>query len=790
MTDKHSSGTLLRRIEELENELQQVQAEYTDYKTQTEFELNVFHSLMDITPLGVFWKDRDSRYLGCSKTFAIDSGKENIRDIIGLFDEQLYWPGAAKAYKAIDHQVLETKAPTIIGSEVFKMPNKKPRRVDKTKIPLLDDTEEVVGILGVYSDITTLRKTQKELRSIANDLKIIFESVMVGIAAIEDGCFVDVNPKFLEITGYDLEEVLGASCSLLKPVKLDDSADDNWPSGKNFTELDTIVQCKDGKVIHVLISCKMVATSEETSRSVLSLQDISERVTMENDLMDSQIMFKKIFTNLHQGAIILEPIVGDKIDLKVTHVNHYAQENLQFLGALNGFTLSQLPKLSKCLVDRLLQCYYSQKDDLAGIVHAENFPNKPWFDVVLLYLPTSEIVILFNDVTEQIETRLQLERQNEELIQAKDKAEESDRLKSAFLANMSHEIRTPMNGILGFTDLLSCEDLSLKQRNEYLEVIKQSGDRMLSTVNDIIDISKIEANEVKLDIDEFCISEIMEYLYNFFTVEAHKKSLVLLCDTECINSELTLRSDKCKIQAILTNLIKNAIKCTAQGYVKFGFHHDAGVLEFFVEDTGIGIPLCRQTAIWERFVQVDIEDKNAYEGSGLGLSIVKAYVDMLNGYIDLVSELNVGTTFKITLPITSVYTKEAPVCANDTPKKISKTINILVAEDDFASAKLLKIILDKAGFSTLFVTNGQEAIDRYKQLQNFDLILMDIKMPIKSGLDATKEIRTFDKNIPIIAQTAFGFSGDEEKAIAVGCNGYITKPINASDLFELIENVV
>ncbi|MDP3352873.1 MAG: ATP-binding protein [Flavobacteriaceae bacterium] len=243
-----------------------------------------------------------------------------------------------------------------------------------------------------------------------------------------------------------------------------------------------------------------------------------------------------------------------------------------------------------------------------------------------------------------------LAKTNAELIIAKNKAEESNRLKSAFLGNMSHEIRTPMNGILGFTEILRTTDLKIEKQQKYLDIIGNSCRRLLNTVTDLMDISKIEAGSVEVKLSDINIKAQLEELFNFFEPEADKKGIQLLAKNGLSDAETILKSDAIKINSIMTNVLKNAIKFTHQGSIEFGCYIQDQNFEFYIKDTGIGIPKDRQAFIFDRFVMADIEDKNVYEGSGLGLSIAKSYVDMLGGQLWVESEEGKGTTFYFTIP--------------------------------------------------------------------------------------------------------------------------------------------
>jgi signal transduction histidine kinase len=243
-----------------------------------------------------------------------------------------------------------------------------------------------------------------------------------------------------------------------------------------------------------------------------------------------------------------------------------------------------------------------------------------------------------------------LTQTNIELIAAKDKAEESNRLKSAFLLNMSHEIRTPMNGILCFSDLLKDTDIQLEKRHKFIDVIEKSTKRLLSTINDIMDVSKIESGLMEVSISEVNINAVLEELYSFFELEAMKKGIQLIINNSLTNDQAFIKSDEIKINSVLTNLIKNAIKFTNEGFIEINCSQQNNNLEFLIKDTGIGIPIDRQPFVFDRFVQADIEDKAVHEGSGLGLTISKAYAEMLGGKIWLESEEGIGSKFYFTIP--------------------------------------------------------------------------------------------------------------------------------------------
>jgi len=373
-----------------------------------------------------------------------------------------------------------------------------------------------------------------------------------------------------------------------------------------------------------------------------------------------------------------------------------------------------------------------------------------------------------------------------ELIRAKERAVESDKLKTAFLLNVSHEIRTPMNGILGFISLLREPDLSDVEKSNYLEIVNKSGQRLMNTINDIVEISKIETGDINLVLQEIDISEVMQDHLEFFTLQANEKGLELKVKEQITGSQAIIKTDKHKVDGILMNLIRNAIKFTDKGKIEIGNYLENGKLYFYVSDTGKGIPESKHNTIFERFVQADTALTRGYEGSGLGLSIVKAHVKALKGDIFVKSEPGKGTTFLFNIKYVPVNTISVTKKREENSMPATSKATLLIAEDDEINFILMDKMLSKE-FRLIHAENGEETVGLLRENPDVDLILMDIKMPGEyDGLEATRIIREFNMGIPIIAQTAFAQDLDKKRAIDAGCNDYISKPFNAVQLKSLI----
>jgi PAS domain S-box-containing protein len=376
---------------------------------------------------------------------------------------------------------------------------------------------------------------------------------------------------------------------------------------------------------------------------------------------------------------------------------------------------------------------------------------------------------------------------NHELQEAKSRAEESDNLKTAFLANLSHEIRTPMNGIMGFAQLLQSKQLETEKQNKYLGIIEKSGKRMLNLINDLVDISKLEAGQVKVYADSFDLNQVMDDTFHFFRPEAKDKGLVLNLKLGLKDEAAMILTDQPKFEQVLVNLLKNALKFTKSGEINFGYDLKGKFIEFWVEDTGPGIPEDYHTKIFERFRQADEVPYREEEGSGLGLAISKAFIELMGGRIYLESELGKGSKFIFTLPYR--HEEKTGVIENAETNiddfDLSKAV-VMIAEDDEISYNYFKELMIDTKMTILRAANGMQAIDMFKEHPEINLILMDIKMPGINGLDAVRLIKEINPNVPVVAQTAYALESDKIKALAAGCDDYLSKPIAKDKLLDIL----
>jgi signal transduction histidine kinase/CheY-like chemotaxis protein len=367
---------------------------------------------------------------------------------------------------------------------------------------------------------------------------------------------------------------------------------------------------------------------------------------------------------------------------------------------------------------------------------------------------------------------------------AEQKAIESDRLKTAFLQNISHEIRTPMNSIVGFSEFLKDKNLSESEKDQYLVMISKSSDQLLNIVNEVLDISLIETGNVSVNLKRVHLNNLMEEIYQSYKPLINKE-ISFTRSTGLSDSLSLITTDVVKIRQVISNLLNNAVKFTDKGHIGFGYVLADNELQFFIEDTGIGIAADFQDKVFDRFLKAGSDDQRIYEGVGLGLAICKGNIELLKGKIWMESEKGKGSKFFFTIPYKPVY-EEEPLISNNKDNSTLNNMTILIAEDDDINYLYIKEIFKGLGAEILHAFNGKEAVEMCQKNDRIGIVLIDIKMPVMNGYEAIKKIREFRPNLPIIAQTAFALSNEMLKAFNAGSNDYISKPFTKEQLLTMI----
>ncbi|MBI2522305.1 MAG: response regulator [Bdellovibrio sp.] len=409
-----------------------------------------------------------------------------------------------------------------------------------------------------------------------------------------------------------------------------------------------------------------------------------------------------------------------------------------------------------------------------------------------LFAAINRLILAFGAREQQMQMR------NQEMNTAKERAEESDRIKSAFLSNMVHDIRTPMNTIVGFSQLMSASTLPEKERAEYADIINSSSDRLLKTINNILDISRVETGQASIKRNAFQIHRLLQDLYLAHEDAFKQKNVELKIEINPRFASLVIYNDEQKIYRILNALLDNAYKYTEKGHVEFGFEHTDKHIVFFVKDTGAGIPKNKQELVFSKFYQRDLPASRRDQVAGLDLVLAKGLVILLGGNIWFESEEGVGSVFKFTVPFISPPTSSPQ--AEKPSEHVSPEIplnldwskkTILIAEDDMNNYLLLRTILfNRTKVTILHAKNGHEVLESVKNNPEIALVLMDLKMPGMDGFTATRKTREFNKRIPIIAVTAYSQPEDRKKATEAGCNEFISKPFDAESILRILASTL
>lgn len=639
------------------------------------------------------------------------------------------------------------------------------------------------NLVMLFSDISDEVLTENTSKIQQTFFEKLFSSSPDAVVILDhDDRIIRINRQFQILFGYSHEEAKGKKINeLIVPQEFEDEglALSRAAAAGDFTKGETIRKNKNGHGIDVSIIGKRIELHDKTKVVFAIYRDISERKNAERALRESEHQFRSIVDHSLEGIYIIQQSKLRYCNQKFAEIFGYKNpEEMRGIDVINLIDPSDRQMVTGKMKRR--------EDGTEETAHYEFHGIKKCGAPILLetlgarisYQNKPAIQGTIRDITDRKKAEM-------ELKEAKEKAEESDRLKSVFLANMSHELRTPLNAVIGFSNLLRMAD-NMDELHDYAENIYVSGNHLLNLIEDLFDISIIESGNVDMVRSMTDIGHMMMELYDQMEAERKvmKKTNVLIkVSVPDTHPNLKIITDPVRLKRILTNLIKNGLKFTYTGWVEFGYRATPDSVEFFVKDTGIGIAKEKQELIFERFTQGDHSHSRAFQGAGLGLFLTRKLVELLGGHIGVESEPGKGSEFMFTLPGQNHITS-----ADSTQKSspVWKDKTILIAEDDDASFLLLKNFLKKTGISVLRATNGKEAIDTARQNPDIDLILMDIKLPFVNGLEATMEIRRHNSRIPIIAQTAFAFETDVEKSFDAGCNDHITKPINRRTLLDKI----
>ncbi len=639
-----------------------------------------------------------------------------------------------------------------------------------------------------FKDITEQRKAENAIQLSETKFRALFGKSPIGIAyhrmiyddndIAVDYYFLDANKNYQNLTGVDPKGKL---------------ATEAFPGIENdsFDWIGTFEKCaRYGETIRFQqhlqqnnrwYDCVGFQTSPD--HFVASFLEITESKHAEEALRKSEAIKNAMVSNIGDVIVIIDQ----------DGIIKYKSPNIT---KLFGWTPEEL--IEKSVWDNLhpdsldvaQSFFYSilTEPNATGtteVLYKRKDGNYVWIEIIVTNLlhnnDINGILGNYHEITER-------KNAEEELRSAKEKAEEANLLKTEFINNMSHEVRTPMNGIIGFSDMLDIPDLSPDMRKYYTKIVQNSSHQLLRIIDDILEISTLEKKQEKLNEAEFCLNEILMENFSIFKLKA--RNLPLYLKKALPDKESYIVTDKLKLNKILGNLLENALKFTSQGYVEFGYYIRKSSLILYVKDTGIGISPIKHEKVFERFSQEEKEISLKHGGLGLGLSISKENANLLGGDITLDSEKGKGSTFYVNIPYKPVLIKnKGEFKSNPNNLTLNKKNTILVAEDEEINYLYIKTLFEqevKGNYRLLHAKNGQEAVDYCIDNNNVDIVLMDIKMPILNGHEATEKIKSRFPNLPIIAQTAYSTEPDKQLALKYGCDDFISKPINKEKLFELV----
>ena len=639
-------------------------------------------------------------------------------------------------------------------------------------------------VLIMCRDISERVATQQNLEIFKRVLDKVSDSIL---AVSVDGTLVYANRQFIE--EYGVKEELGTqkvydlSVSLNTKEIFDKRVQEIRDNGGNFAYRAKYTRVGETKLRVHQVSAFMIQNQGEEMIWFFT-QDITDVIKNRDELRELNYLMDAILNNIPVYLFVKDP-----------------EDDFRYLYWNKAFASHSKIPASKALGHTDFEVFPEHenaekfhRDDLELIRTRERMEMQETYvtatgetrivQTLKTLVPLEGRAPLIIGISWDITNMQNIEQ---ELVQARIKAEQSDRLKTAFLANMSHEIRTPLNAIVGFSRLMTIAD-NAEDEKLYSDIINQNSEILLQLINDILDLAKIEAGTLEYIRYPMDLGELCRNVY-----EMHKDrvqtGVVLILDNK--DTSLIINEDQNRIMQVVTNLITNAIKFTFKGEIRFGFEVREEYIDFYVKDTGMGISEEKIKMIFERFVKLN----TFVQGTGLGLAICRVIVEKLGGEITAESKLNEGSTFRFTIPYKagkkcpeSEKATKCPESGSTEPRKVLQRRTVLVAEDVDSNFLLLKTLLGKR-CNLLWAKNGEDAVNQFKEHQP-DLILMDIKMPHMDGLEATRLIRSYSKEVPIVALTAFAFESDKDRAIEAGCDDCLTKPVSQNALETVLDKYV
>ncbi|MDO9037874.1 MAG: PAS domain S-box protein [Lutibacter sp.] len=697
---------------------------------------------------------------------------------------------------------------------------------DWYNVTLKDASGKIIGIASLADDITGRMNSKKLLENSERKYRDIFEKAIDAVLILKNGLFVDCNESALKMFGLDRETLFNIHPSQLSPEKQPDGASSfqkskemmkialekgsnrfRWNhhniSGNIFpceVSLTRIMDSEEELTIHAVVK----DVSESAKKEVLEdvLYNISKAALTIGDFKEFSLFIRNELHKIIDTSNFYIAIHNEETDMITTPVFVDDKEVVEEFSAKNSLTGYVIKSRQPLILSQEEHQELINKNIVTLIgefakiwIGVPLFTQEKCIGAIVVQSYEDENAYNENDVqllefvADQISTTIQRKKVEDELNNALLQAQESDRLKSAFLANMSHEIRTPMNGIIGFSELCLDPNITKDKQREYANIVIKSSKRLLSIVNDILDISKIEAGLETLKLEGVNLNKLLDELMTFYKPIAEGSNLKLICEKGLENFKSFIETDKIKLNQMLTNLLSNAFKFTDTGSITFGYELVENNLQFYVKDTGIGVEEKLQHRIFERFSQGELNLSKQHKGTGLGLAITKKIVELFEGEIWLTSN-NQGTSIYFTIPfkksktplISSVIEEQKP-----TIEVKNKEITILVAEDEEYNMMYIAELFSSTNFKIMEAVNGKKALELAQSHPEIQLVLMDIKMPVMDGNEAMKEIKKLRPSLPIIALSAFAMESDKTIALALGFDAYLTKPLDQKLLFQLIE---